>query len=150
VHLIHRFLGFLLARPLQPKEQQQVQDLLDPALARVFFAQRQEDQRHAFTVLQQVGGSRELAEAALLHDVGKTDSDLGAFSRSMATLWGGFGFATSGSWNSYLNHGPLGGEILQNLHASGLAIAFSQFHPGPPPQDIDPHEWKLLEDADNA
>ena len=67
MHLIRRFLGFLFARPLTPKEQHQVRGLLDSALARAFFAQRPQDQRHAFTVLQRVGASRELAEAALLH-----------------------------------------------------------------------------------
>lgn len=150
MHLIRRLLEFLFARPLTPKEQQQVRNLLEPELAGVFFAQRPEDQRHAFGVLERVGESRELAEAALLHDVGKIHSDLGALSRSMATLWGGLGLSASGSWSSYLNHGPLGGEMLRELHATDLAVAFSEFHPGYAPPGIDSSQWQLLEDADNA
>jgi hypothetical protein len=149
MHLIQRFFGFLLAKPLMPGEQQDVRNRLDPALARVFFAQRPEDQRHAFEVQQRVGGSKAMAEAALLHDAGKTESNLGAVSRSFATLANGFGLPTSGSWSSYLAHGQLGAEILAELHAGEIAIAFARFHPGPPPPGIDPNQWRLLEEADN-
>jgi hypothetical protein len=49
-----------------------------------------------------------------------------------------------------LNHGPLGGEMLRELHATDLAVAFSEFHPGYAPPGIDSGQWQLLEDADNA
>jgi hypothetical protein len=149
MHLIRRFFGFLFAAPLMPSEQQEVRDALSPCLARLFFAQRFEDQRHAFTVYQRVGGSADLAQAALLHDIGKTESDLGALERSLATLWYGLGRPTSGRWQSYLAHGSSGARILEGLEADGLAISFAQHHPGPCPEAIDPSDWLLLEAADN-
>jgi hypothetical protein len=150
VHLIRRFFGFLFAKPLTPLEQQQIHDLLQPALAQAFFAQRSEDQRHAFEVLQRIRGSGEVAEAALLHDVGKTESDLGAVSRAVATLSAGLGLPMPDSWKSYINHGRIGSELLAGIDASALAVAFTCFHPGPAPPGIDPEQWHLLEKADNT
>jgi hypothetical protein len=40
--------------------------------------------------------------------------------------------------------------MLVNLEANDLAIAFTRNHPGQPPIGIDPIDWQLLEDADNA
>lgn len=150
MHLIRRFFGFLLARPLTPSEQRVVHDALAPGLSRLFFAQRCEDQRHAFTVYQRVGSSSDLAQAALLHDVGKTDSDLGALERSLATVWDRFGRPTSGRWQSYLAHGSSGACMLKDLGADNLAISFAQHHPGPCPEGIDPSSWRRLENADNG
>ena len=149
MHLIRRFFGFLLARPLTPNEQRLVRDALAPAPARLFFAQRFEDQRHAFIVFQRVGSSSDLAQAALLHDIGKTDSNLGALGRSLATVWDGLGRPTSGRWQSYLAHGSSGALMLKDLGADNLAISFAQHHPGPCPEGIDSSSWCRLESADN-
>lgn len=150
MHLIRRFLGFILAKPLTPSEQQQVRNLLDPPLARAFFAQRPEDQRHGFQVQQRIGAAGEVGEAALLHDVGKTQSNLGAVSRSLATIGSALGLSVSGSWNEYLDHGPIGAEMLAELNASNLSVGFAQSHPGEAPPDVDPEQWRLLEEADNS
>lgn len=150
MHLIGRFFGFLFARPLTPNEQRQVQSALDHDLARLFFSQRYEDQRHAYTVYQRVGGTIELAQAALLHDVGKTESDLGALGRTLATVWDGLGQQTRGRWQSYLAHGDSGARMLQHAGAESLAIDFAQHHPGSCPEHIDPADWLLLETADNG
>jgi hypothetical protein len=150
VHLIRRFFGFLTAQPLTPLEQQQVRELLAPQLARAFFSQRPEDQRHALEVQQRVGDAYPIAEAALLHDIGKSRSNLGAVPRSLATLCGGLGLPTPEPWTRYLEHGPLGAEMLEALEAGDLAIAFARSHPGPPPTDIDPEAWYTLEEADHG
>lgn len=150
MHLVRRFFGFLTAVPLSPGEQQQVRDLLRPALARLFFAQRHEDQRHAFNVQQSVAGTDAIAEAALLHDVGKTHSGLGAFSRSLATLLNGIGLPTRGRWKIYLDHGNIGADMLTEANATELAILFTRHHPGPAPAGVNPTTWHALEEADNA
>ena len=150
MHLIRRFFSFVTAKPLTPHEQQQVRSVLDSGLAWIFFDQRFEDQRHALTVQHRVGGSGSLAEAALLHDVGKTESDLGAISRSLATLWNGVGLPTTGAWKSYLDHATIGADMLRDLDASDLAVTFTRFHPGSPPNGIDPSDWHALEEADDA
>lgn len=150
MHLVRRFFGFLRADPLTPKEQQHVAGLLRPILARAFFAQRHEDQRHGLDVQQRAGRSQERAEAALLHDIGKTESDVGAVGRSLATLARGIGLPTRGRWLSYLDHSSIGSEELSSLGASNLTIAFARHHPGPPPDGIDPEEWQALADADDT
>ncbi len=115
----------------------------------MFFAQRHEDQRHGFDVERRID-SNTCTEAALLHDIGKTESDLGALSRSLATIWNGVGLRTTGRWRSYIDHGVLGSDTLAQLGADSLAVAFTRHHPGAPPDGIDPNAWKALEDADNT
>ena len=149
MHLVRRFFGFITAKPLKPTEQQDVRDQLPPALAAAFFAQRMEDQRHALDVERRTD-SRACAEAALLHDIGKTESDLGAVSRSFATIWDAVGLSTSGRWRSYLDHNSSGAKMLEDLGAGELAIAFALHHPGPVPEGVDPVHWQALEDADNV
>lgn len=117
-------------------------------LTRVFFSQRSEDQRHAFDVWRRVDGDPVLAEAALLHDVGKVASDLGAIARSSATVLGMFRVPTTGRWKSYLDHGRLGAEVLTVLGASHFAIQFTMHHPSGPPRGVDSLLWKRLEEAD--
>jgi hypothetical protein len=150
VHLLRRFFGFLTAKPLSPADQQHVAGLLHPRLARAFFAQRPEDQRHALDVQARVHASRECTQAALLHDIGKTGSGLGAVARSLATLCRGIGLPTSGRWRSYLDHGVLGADMLVELEADDLAVAFTRFHPGSPPSNVERAVWQQLENADNA
>lgn len=150
VHLVHRFFGFLSAKPLTPVEQSEVSSILKARLARAFFAQRVEDQRHAYTVKLRVGQRNGLYEAALLHDIGKTDSDLGAVARSLATACNGIGVPTRGRWLDYLNHGEIGARMLEKLGAGDLAVVFTRYHPGAPPSDVEPESWHLLEQADNA
>ena len=74
-HLIRRFYGFVTARPLGPREQAEVVGLLTPEEAELFWSQHPADQRHAIEVahrtLRSRPGSRTLARAGLLHDIGK-------------------------------------------------------------------------------
>ncbi|MEN8040364.1 MAG: hypothetical protein ABFR95_02575 [Actinomycetota bacterium] len=150
MHLIRRFFGFLTASPLDPAEQREVRGILRPDLAREFFLQRPEDQRHALDVLRAVGGHDDLAEAALMHDIGKTASDLGAIGRSLATIWSALGFTPRGRWLTYVDHGEIGATLLEQLGAGDLTVAFARFHPGPPPPGVDTRSWHLLESADNV
>jgi putative nucleotidyltransferase with HDIG domain len=148
-HLVRRFFGFVTARALTPTEQQRVRGQLRPALAVTFFAQRMEDQRHAFEV-ERRADSQACSEAALLHDIGKTESNLGAVARSFATMWDAVGLTTSGRWRSYLDHNSIGAKMLEDLDAGSLAVVFTLNHPGPAPEGIDVAAWQALEDADNV
>jgi len=150
LHLVRRFLGFLTAKPLTPAEQSAIASMLDPPIAQAFFAQRSEDQRHAFDVRERIGGHEHLYQAALLHDIGKTGPALGALSRSFATIWSRLGLRATGRWNDYLSHGEIGAEQLEALGADRLAVAFARNHPGSPPPGVDAESWHLLEQADVA
>lgn len=150
MHLIRRFFGFLRAEPLTPTEQRHVSELLADRLARAFFAQRIEDQRHAYDVQQKVADHPELTEAALLHDIGKIESGLGAIGRSLATMFHSLGLPMLRSWKTYVDHGRIGAERLQLLNAGAFAVEFTRWHPGTPPPGVDHEAWHLLEAADNA
>ncbi len=148
-HLVRRFFGFVTARPLAPSEQRFVAATLPPALADLFFSQPYQDQRHAFDVATHVDDPKVL-EAALLHDVGKARSGLGAVGRSLATIWGATGLPIRGRWSIYLAHGRLGADMLAERGATRLTVSFARHHPGPVPQGIDARQWRALAAADDA
>jgi len=150
VHLVRRFFGFLTATPLSPMEQDEIHDALPSRLVRLFFSQRTEDQRHALDVRSRVGDEPVLVQAALLHDVGKIDSDLGAIGRSLATIWSTTSLPIWGRWQAYLDHGRLGADLLESHGADELAVAFTRYHPGAVPKGFDAVRWKLLSSADDA
>lgn len=149
-HLVRRFFGSLRARSLTPYEQAEVHDALERDLRRLFFAQAVPDQRHAFEVAKRAGGGSERTEAALLHDVGKTVSDLGAFSRSFATICAVIGVPVRGDWLTYVHHGDIGAHMLEAAGAGQLTVSFALSHPGPVPEGIDPTDWRALAVADDA
>lgn len=150
MHLVRRFFGHLTARPLGPSEQAIVRSHLDGDCAALFFSQQHQDQRHAFAVASAVGFRAELAETALLHDVGKTASRLGAFARSLATILGALRLPMPTRWRVYLDHGVIGATMLESAGASAFTIAFSAHHPGVPPEGIDHTLWDTLADADDS
>ncbi|MFV1998903.1 MAG: hypothetical protein ACC654_00910 [Acidimicrobiia bacterium] len=150
LHLVRRFFGFLTAAPLSPKEQVEIHEALPSRLAPLFFAQRPEDQRHALDVYSRVGSDPVLVQAALLHDVGKIESDLGAIGRSLATLWSATSLPIWGRWQAYLDHGRLGADVLEAHEADDLAVAFTRHHPGTAPNAVDPVHWQRLGAADDT
>ncbi len=150
LHLIKRFFGFLVAEPLDPHEQRFVAQALDPMLLRLFASQRVADQRHAYLVASRVAARPHLVEAALLHDIGKTTTRLGAIGRSLATLWAFTSLPIWGDWLRYVDHGRIGADVLERAGADNLTVAFARYHPGPPPDRFDPADWEALERADGA
>jgi len=153
-HLIRRFFGFVTARPLGPREQAEVMALLTPAEAELFWSQHPADQRHAIEVahraLRSRPGSRLLARAGLLHDVGKSVVDLGAVGRSLATVFDAGGIRLRGRFACYRRHGEVGAEVLESAGVEPLIVAFAREHPGPAPEGLDPADWAVLLEADHT
>jgi hypothetical protein len=119
----------------------------------LFFSQSSPDQRHAMTVARRfrkarpgdVSGHR----AALLHDVGKAASSVGAVGRSLATVADSLSVPIPASWRTYRDHGPVGADALEAAGADGLTVAFARFHPQrAAPESIDAVVWQALLDAD--
>ncbi len=150
LHLAQRFFGFLTAKPLSPSDQVFVATALTPGLLRLFYTQRREDQRHALDVAHRVETYPHLVEAALLHDIGKATMGLGAIGRSLATLWALTSLPLWGEWLTYIEHGRIGADMLENDGAGNLAVSFARHHPGEPPADWDTHDWNSLTEADHA
>lgn len=151
-HLVVRFFDVLGAQPLSPREQTEAAALLGEQERSLFWAQPKADQRHGLEaarhVLAAAPGRRELARAALLHDIGKRHARLGVFRRSLASglellhvpVWGRFA--------EYLQHGPIGARELQSAGAERLVVAFADYHHGSRPDEIAEADWQLLLRAD--
>ncbi len=97
------------------------------------------DRRHAVGVAQRVSAAmgdeatRPVMAAALLHDVGKVDSNLGVFARVLATVRAallGAERAASGTGRMarYTNHPVIGAQLLREGGADALTVAWAAEH----------------------
>lgn len=150
LHLVKRFFGHLTARPLTEVERSEVEAALPDELLALFDTMCLADQRHGLVVWDRVGRREDLAQAALLHDIGKSMGPRGAVARSLATVAAQVGVPLSGGWATYRDHGAIGAARLRQAGAEAIAIAFAEFHPGPPPPGVNDHTWQALVDADNV
>lgn len=152
-HLVSRFFTVLFARPLGPRDQAEAEGLLRPEERRLFWSQPVADQRHGLDgarfVLAAQPGRRDLARAALLHDIGKRHAGLGVLGRVLAAVlqWAG---AAPGRLATYRDHGPFGAEELDACGAEFLVVDFARHHHGARPDSIDAADWSLLQKADTA
>lgn len=148
-HLVVRFFGVLVARPLSPRAQDDVCRALTAAEAHIFWDQQPIDQRHAYDVALRVrnvlGDDREAIAAALLHDVGKRHSRLGPIGRSLATTAQALRMPRPPRWQEYLEHDAIGAADLELAGAGSLAIAFALGR-----QTGDPEVWATLAAADDG
>ena len=148
IHLIKRFVGHLAATPLTPVEAEQVSLTLSESLADLFFTMTVADQRHAFDVYVRTGSDPQLAETALMHDIGKVAAPIGPISRSLVTVLSACHVPVEGSWAIYRDHGPIGAEMLAATGASEFTVTFTRTHPGPAPEGLDAELWMRLASAD--
>lgn len=148
-HLIRRFFGHLTAKPLNEAEFQAVAGALPDGLLQLFDTMSVADKRHSLDVWDRTGRDPALAEAALLHDVGKTGGIKGAVPRSVATVLGAMRVPMHGRWAIYRDHGPIGADLLTVHGATELAIGFARHHPDHPPAGYDAAAWNRLLAADD-
>ena len=119
------------------------------------------DRRHAVGVAQRVSSAlgveaaRPVMAAALLHDVGKVDSNLGVFARVVATVRAavlGAERAASGSGRMarYTNHPWIGAQLLSDAGADALTVTWAAEHHLPITAWTVPEEvGTVLKDADD-
>lgn len=153
-HLVRRFLWSLQARPLSPREQAEAAGLLRPDERTLFWRQQVIDQRHglegARRVLRRRPGERTLARAALLHDVGKRQANLGIVGRSLAAGVRLFGISPR-RWRPYYDHARRGAEALRRSGAEELVVEWARVHTSSQrPPSIDDADWRSLKEADDA
>lgn len=151
-HLVFRFFEHLTARPLSPDEQRYVHERLSQQCAGLFWKQSFPDQRHAFTVARRVESrlpdDLEAIEAALLHDIGKWRPNIGAVSRSIATVLQYARLPMTRRMWAYREHGRRGAEELEAAQCGRLAVEFARLHPASAPDGLDAQRWQVLLDAD--
>jgi hypothetical protein len=152
-HLVRRFIGHLRSRPLTPPERAWVMALINEHEAEVFWQQSTADVRHALETAQKIAASypdeRVAQRAALWHDIGKIDSRLGVFSRSLATAARVLRLPRPPRWRAYDEHGPRGAVRLEALGCEPLVVAFARLHPEPAPPEHDGATWRSLLAADD-
>jgi putative nucleotidyltransferase with HDIG domain len=96
------------------------------------------DRRHAVGVARALGAIDEpwVVAAALLHDVGKVDSQLSTFARVPATLAGMAArdrvASGGGRVARYLRHDVIGAELLDAAGSHPLTVAWAREHHLPP------------------
>lgn len=129
-------------------------DLLTQDEAVLFWRQHPADQRHALEVARRAWqlrpGSRLLARAGLLHDIGKSDVNLGAIGRSLATVLDALHVPLPDRMARYRAHGELGAVTLEAAGVEDLIVAFARVHPDPAPAGFDQADWAALLEADHT
>lgn len=153
LHLARRFADVLRARPLGPAEQQAVAALLRCEERPLFWNQTAADQRHAYRgatrLMAEAPGRRDLARAALLHDVGKGAERLSVPGRVAAAALSLLHLPTPGRLGAYLAHSVLGADALQAAGAEPLVVDYARHHHGRRPPSAAPADWDLLARADH-
>lgn len=119
-HLGRRFCGSLSRRPPETDEVEWALRQLLPGEATLWLQMPVQDRRHSIVVARRfqehaAASARAEVAGALLHDVGKTASSLGTFSRVVATLIG----PRTKRFRWYHDHESLG---IQMLRAAGSDV----------------------------
>lgn len=162
IHLARRFLGSLSPLPLAAGDDAWATSQLGPGERLLWQRMPRADRKHSVGVARlvaaQVGEDEQaVLAAALLHDVGKVDADLGTFGRVAATLVGrrrGTRWRRSdglrGRIGQYLHHDVIGAELLEDVGADPLTVAWAREHHRPERDWSVPAEvGRVLRDADD-
>jgi HD domain len=122
-HLVLRFFGAISGVQPSLEELIEVESLLLDSEFLLWRKLPMMDQRHSIAVLRRFislrpGATRPELRAALLHDIGKIQSNLGVLGRVVATLVGRRGER----FTVYHDHEKIGSEMLQNINSDLVTI----------------------------
>jgi hypothetical protein len=122
-HLARRFVGSLSRRPPSATDEEWARSFLTPWERDLWNRFRYPDRRHAIAVGRRFvrlrpESTREEVAGALLHDIGKVDSDLGTMMRVVATIIG----PRTRLLRSYHEHERIGVELLRRAGSASATI----------------------------
>ena len=145
LHLARRLFGMIVPFGPSPADETWVREVLVPREHELWSRMCRADRRHAAGVARRV--QRALGQeatpgvlaAALLHDVGKIDSGLGAYGRVVATVCGAVASDhTIDDWRRgrgftrrvglYLQHARIGSEMLALAGSHPVTVAWAREH----------------------
>ena len=148
VHLAQP-LGRHLGVHLRGRDRGVAEGFLLPGEVEVWRRMSNPDRRHAIAVSRRFEAAvpeadRSTMAAALLHDCGKIDSDLGTYHRVAATIWialvgrdrAGRARGGSGRVARYARHEPFGADLLAAAGSSSLTVALVGRQPDAPPATL--------------
>lgn len=157
-HLVKRFFGSVVPRAPRKVDTEWATTQLLPAELELWQRMPRADRRHSVEVARRVDASlgdeatRPVLAAALLHDVGKLDADLGVYGRVIATISGAVvrhDPETIRDWTRtrgftrrvglYLQHPRLGGDMLELGGSDPLTVAWTREH------HLPADEWTVAE-----
>ncbi len=167
LHLTKRFFGSLLPiGPSREDDEWATSQLLEGEVA-LWQRMSAQDRRHAAGVARRTvdtlgeRADRPVIAAALLHDVGKVDSQLGTFHRVVATLSAAVaGRETAELWvrgsgitrriGLYLRHPEIGGDLLAMAGSDVFTATWARQHHLPEEMcSLDTELASALRDADD-
>lgn len=146
-HLVSRLFGAVSSASPSPEDLAEVESLLLDSEFLLWRKLPAMDQRHSIAVWRRFlnlrpGATQPELRAALLHDIGKIQSNLGVLGRVVATLLGRRGER----FTAYHDHEKIGSEMLQNIDSDSVTI---QLVAGSDQSDI-AGALSDLRDADNT
>lgn len=138
-HLARRFFGALDPRGPSDEDEAWVAKRLGDGEHELWARMSGPDRRHAVGVAREVTATPEghqpwVVAAALLHDVGKIDSQLSTIARVPATVAGRVARERiltdygDGRLGRYLRHDAIGGDLLERVGADPRTIAWAREH----------------------
>lgn len=124
-HLGKRFFTSLIVRKLNDEEQQLVRSVLLDNEMGLWLKSMKVDKNHSLVVLKRFlaimpSAGREAQAAALLHDIGKSQLQMGILSRVAATLIG----PRTQRFSQYHRHEEIGIDLLEAASCSTITIGY--------------------------
>ncbi len=166
LHLARRFVGSVRPGPPSVEDLAWARTLLADGEWQLFQRMSNPDRRHAVAVAREVGSElpdapRPVMAAALLHDVGKVESELRTPARVMATLWWALvADDIADRWldetgprrrlAQYRRHPEIGEQLLLDAGADALTASWAGDHHKPRTRwRVDPHVGDVLKACDD-
>ena len=167
LHLTKRFFGSILPVGPSTTDQEWALSHMLPGEVDLWRRMSAQDRRHAAGVARRTveflgqRADRAVIAAALLHDVGKVDSQLGTFLRVVATLSAAVaGRETAELWvrgsgvtrriGLYLRHPEIGGDLLSLAGSEDFTATWAREHHLPADMcSLDPDLANALREADD-
>ncbi len=123
-HLVRRFRGALSSAAPPAADDDWAVRQMTPAEAGLWWEMMHQDRRHSVEVARRFvehvpDAPREAVTAALLHDVGKSDSRLGVLARVATTVLG----PRTARWRRYHDHERIGAAMLRAVGSDPLTVA---------------------------